>query len=124
MSMRDLAWGAIAFVAVGCAAATAVQTPNLGRPATPAEISGWDISVGPDGIGLPPGSGTALKGAAVYEQKCQACHGAKGAGQPNDRLVGRQGALASKTAGRTGRRHLPHADALVRHLPRSLSVIP
>ncbi len=75
MSMRELAWGAIAFVAVGCAAATAVQTPNLGRPATPAEISGWDISVGPDGIGLPPGSGTALKGAAVYEQRCQATIG-------------------------------------------------
>src|SRR5947209_17875738 len=60
MSMRELAWGAIAFVAMGCAAATAVRTPNLGRPATPAEISGWDISVGPAGIGLQPGGGTAL----------------------------------------------------------------
>src|SRR5437762_14377336 len=101
MAMRELAWGAIAFVAVGCAAATAVQKPNLGRPATPAEISGWDISVGPDGIGLPPGSGTALKGAAVYEQRCQACHAVKGGGQPNDRLVGGQGSLAGTTPVRT-----------------------
>src|SRR5207247_1871951 len=86
-STRDLAWAVIAVVAAGCARATVVETPNLGRPATAAQIAGWDISVGPDGVGLPPGSGTAAKGAVVYEQKCQACHGAKGAGQPNDRTL-------------------------------------
>src|SRR5207249_3634418 len=75
MSTRDLAWAVIAVVAAGCARATVVETPNLGRPATAAQIAGWDISVGPDGVGLPPGSGTAAKGAVVYEQKCQACHG-------------------------------------------------
>ena len=120
MSMRDLAWGAIAFVAVGCAAATAVETPNLGRPATAAEISGWDISVGPDGIGLPPGSGTPLKGAAVYEQKCQACHGAKGAGQPNDRLAGGHGTLASKTPVRTIGSYWPYATTVFDYVRRSM----
>jgi cytochrome c len=48
---------------------------------------------------LPPGSGTALKGAAVYEQKCQACHAVKGGGQPNDRLVGGQGEPGRQGAG-------------------------
>src|SRR6266481_2171378 len=111
MSMRDLAWGAIALVAVGCAAATAVETPNLGRPATPAEMSGWDISVGPDGIGLPPGSGTALKGAAVYEQKCQACHAVKGGGQ---------GSLAGKAPVRTIGSYWPYATTVFDYVRRAM----
>jgi len=43
----------------------AVETPNLGREATPAQVAGWDISVGPDGAGLPLGRGTPGTGAAV-----------------------------------------------------------
>ena len=76
---------------------SSMESPNLGRETTPAQVAGWDISVGPDGVGLPPGKGTPATGALVYEQKCQACHGPKGAGQPNDRLVGGQGTLASTT---------------------------
>ena len=74
-------------------AAVAAETPNLGKPITPQELAAWDVSIGPDGVGLPPGSGTAKQGEAVYVAKCQACHGEKGAGQPNDRLVGGVGAL-------------------------------
>src|SRR5881397_323958 len=105
MSMRDLFYVALALVVGGCASAavtpSATESPNLGREATPAQIAGWDISVGPDGVGLPPGKGTSATGAIVYEQKCQVCHAAKGAGQPNDRLVGGQGTLASKAPVRT-----------------------
>src|SRR5215467_523363 len=105
MSTRDLLGLALALAVGGCAvgAGTAgpMEGPNLGREATPAQIAGWDISVGPDGAGLPPGKGTPAVGALVYEQKCQACHGARGAGQPNDRLVGGQGTLASKAPVRT-----------------------
>src|ERR1043166_2743090 len=43
---------------------------GFGRPATPSEIKAWDITVGPDGTGLPPGSGTASQGAALYQRKC------------------------------------------------------
>src|SRR5207249_12161318 len=107
MSTRDLAWAVIAVVAAGCARATVVETPNLGRPATAAQIAGWDISVGPDGVGLPPGSGPAAKGAVGYEQKCQACHGAQGAGQPHHRLVGGQWTLARLTAPRPPRGYSP-----------------
>ena len=66
----------------------AQETPGLGRSATAAEIAPWDISIPPDGAGLPPGSGTPEQGAIVYAQKCQSCHGEKGAGKPNDQLVG------------------------------------
>ena len=120
MSMRELACAALVLVAAGCAAPARVETPNLGRPATAAEIAGWDISVGPDGVGLPAGSGTALKGAAVYEQKCQACHGAKGAGQPNDRLAGGHGTLASKTPVRTIGSYWPYATTVFDYVRRSM----
>src|SRR5690606_39374976 len=42
--------------------------PNLGVPATAEQIAGWDLSVGPDGDNLPPGSGTAARGAERSEE--------------------------------------------------------
>jgi mono/diheme cytochrome c family protein len=61
--------------------------PNLGLAADPTLISAWDISIPPNGAGLPPGSGTAKQGALVYVAKCQSCHGERGAGKPMDALV-------------------------------------
>ena len=49
------------------------QAPNLGKPIDPAEITAWDISILPDGTGLPPGSGTPAQGAPIYAQKCAMC---------------------------------------------------
>ena len=79
----------LSFVAANAwlACATAQEGPGLGVPATPEQVAGWDISIGPDGAGLPPGSGTAAAGKTVYEGKCLACHGAEGAGRPNDVLL-------------------------------------
>ena len=62
----------------------------FGRRATPGEIAAWDVDVRPDGTGLPPGSGTASQGAALYARKCAACHGKTGIEGPFDRLVGRE----------------------------------
>src|SRR5262245_63475845 len=70
--------------------------PNLGRDVTPAEIAAWDMSIPPDGSGLPAGGGTAVEGAAVYNAHCAACNGANGTGGPADPLVGGIGTLASK----------------------------
>jgi cytochrome c len=64
-------------------------TFGIGRPATPAEIAALDIDVGPDGVGLPPGRGTAADGAPIYAARCAACHGKTGKEGPNDVLVGR-----------------------------------
>ena len=64
------------------------QTPNLGKPIDPADIAAWDISILPDGTGLPPGSGTPAQGAPVYVQKCLMCHGVEGKGGPNNALIG------------------------------------
>ena len=68
----------VALAACGVASlALAQEGPGLGVPATPAQVAGWDVSIGPDGAGLPPGSGTAAAGKLVYEAKCLACHGVR-----------------------------------------------
>src|SRR5690349_6812965 len=103
-----------------CASSAAQETPNLGRPATPAEIAAWDISIPPDGIGLPPGSGTPEQGAVVYAQKCQSCHGEKGAGKPNDQLVGGQGTLTSKSPVRTIGSYWPYATTVFDYVRRAM----
>jgi S-disulfanyl-L-cysteine oxidoreductase SoxD len=121
MSMRSLTAVVIVIIAVaGHTASVAQETPNLGRPATPAEVAGWDISIAPDGTGLPPGSGTPEQGAVVYTQKCQACHGEKGAGQPSDPLVGGQGTLASKSPVRTIGSYWPYATTVFDYVRRAM----
>jgi cytochrome c len=55
---------------------------GLGRAATPAEVAALNIDAGPDGEGLPAGSGTVAQGTDVYLKKCAMCHGLKGQGMP------------------------------------------
>jgi len=121
MRTCDVAVAVIAlFVAAGCAGSIPKETPNLGRPATSAEIAGWDISIPPDGAGLPPGRGTVAKGALVYAQMCQTCHGEKGAGQPNDRLVGGQDSLGTKAPVRTIGSYWPYATTVFDYVRRAM----
>jgi S-disulfanyl-L-cysteine oxidoreductase SoxD len=99
----------------------AQQSPNLGKPISQEDLAPWDISIGPDGTGLPPGSGTAKQGEAVFAAKCQACHGEKGAGQPNDRLVGGQGSLpGDKPATKTIGSYWPYATTLFDYIRRAM----
>jgi len=60
--------------------ASLAETPNLGKPIDEAAIAAWDISILPDGTGLPKGSGTPAQGAPIYAEKCAACHGDNGKG--------------------------------------------
>ena len=50
-------------------------TYGVGRTPTPDEIRAWDISIGPTGEELPPGSGTAAEGERLYRIRCAGCHG-------------------------------------------------
>jgi mono/diheme cytochrome c family protein len=63
------------------------EAPNLGKPIDEAAIANWDISILPDGTGLPKGSGTPAKGAVIYAEQCSACHGDNGKGGPAAALV-------------------------------------
>jgi S-disulfanyl-L-cysteine oxidoreductase SoxD len=107
--------------ALGCTGAIAAEGPNLGQPITPQELAAWDISIGPDGVGLPAGKGTPKEGEAVFAAKCQACHGEKGAGQPNDRLVGGQGTLIGpQPAVKTVGSFWPYATTLFDYVRRAM----
>ena len=55
MSMRNTLLVACSALVVGYGVALA-EGPNLGKAAGPEEIASWDVSIGPDGAGLPPGT--------------------------------------------------------------------
>jgi len=69
------------------AGASSAETPNFGKPIDEAAIANWDISILPDGTGLPKGSGTPAQGAPIYAEKCSACHGDNGKGGIANALV-------------------------------------
>ena len=101
--------------AVGLGSAIATEGQRFGQPIAPEDAAAWDISIAPDGVGLPSGSGTPAQGAVVYAEKCAACHGQKGEGQPNDRLVGGQltgDQPAVKTVGAIG--PMPRPSSTIR----------
>jgi S-disulfanyl-L-cysteine oxidoreductase SoxD len=104
------------------ASALAADGPQFGKPVTQDDVAPWDISIGPDGAGLPPGRGSVAQGEMVFAAKCQACHGEKGAGRPNDRLVGGIGSLAPdkgppvKTVGS----YWPYATTLFDYVRRAM----
>jgi S-disulfanyl-L-cysteine oxidoreductase SoxD len=56
------------------------QSPrfNVGTPLSQQEIKSFDFMIGPEGKELPPGSGTAKDGAAVFAKRCEVCHGQNG----------------------------------------------
>ena len=98
------------------------QGANLGRPLTPEEIRKIDITVAPDGKGLPPGSGSVSAGATVYAKSCQGCHGAQGAGKPQDQLTGGVGSLASAKPVKTPASYWPVATTLFDYIRRAMPI--
>lgn len=126
---RRLIGGLGLLMLAGCASTAddpstgATATPDLGRVATREEIAAWDISIFPDGSGLPPGRGTSREGAVVYERRCQTCHGVKGAGQPNDRLVGGHGSLATRSPIKTVGSYWPYATTVFDYVRRAMPYI-
>ena len=98
----------------------APKGPGLGVPATPAQIASADMSIPPDGTGLPPGSGTPAEGEMIYNTKCVACHGPNGAGTPADRLVGGHGTLKDAAPVKTIGSYWPYATTLFDYIRRAM----
>src|SRR6202034_3666367 len=120
--MRDrigsLALAIAAMVVSG--AVYAAERYDFGRPATPAEIAGWNIDISPDGAGLPPGRGDVRQGEAIFADKCAACHGARGEGKPMDRLAGGAGTLRDKKPEKTVGSFWPYATTLFDYVRRAM----
>jgi mono/diheme cytochrome c family protein len=90
---------------------------GFGRVATPNEIAALDISVRPDGKGLPEGSGNPRSGRTIYQIKCAACHGRTGVEGPFARLVSQMGDTAkAKTIGN----YWPYATTIFDYTRRAM----
>jgi cytochrome c len=116
--------GAAAIAILGLAGLTgsawAADLPKFGKPIAPAELAAWAISIPPSGAGLPAGSGTAKQGAAIFVEKCQICHGEKGAGKPADALVGGKGTLNTPKPVRTVGSYWQYATTLFDYIRRAM----
>ncbi|MBZ5592277.1 MAG: cytochrome c [Acidobacteriia bacterium] len=113
-----------AVVAATCAALFA-QSPKygVGRTPTPEEIAATDISVLPDGTGLPEGHGTAADGREVYARRCARCHGPKGEGGDEPKqspLVGGRGSLKTPKPLKTVGSYWPYAPTVWDYVNRAM----
>ena len=89
-----------------------VSAQNLGTPISEAEIAPWDISILPDGTGLPPGSGMPSEGARIFAAKCSVCHGENGKGGLAAALVGGDPLTSGIEATKTIANFWPYATTL------------
>jgi cytochrome c len=95
---------------------------GYGKPATPAEIAGWNIDVrGQDGLGLPDGKGTVGHGADVFAAQCAACHGTFGEGEGRyPKLMGGEGSLAGDRPEPSVGSYWPFAPTLFDYINRAM----
>jgi cytochrome c len=101
--------------------ATLAQS-SIGAKATPAEVAALNLTVYPDGRGLPAGKGAAVQGAAIYKEKCAECHNEKGEGrdQQYPRLVGGVGSLTSPKPVKTVGSYWPYATTVFDYIRRAM----
>jgi mono/diheme cytochrome c family protein len=93
---------------------------GFGRPASTAEIAGWDLDVRPDGTGLPEGHGSVAEGQAIYDAKCASCHGTFGESTDYMAIAGGVGSLASDSPMRTTGSKLNYATTLFDYIRRAM----
>jgi S-disulfanyl-L-cysteine oxidoreductase SoxD len=109
----------LALLVCGAGAAEPVQTPRLGRPASPELVDQWNLSVYPDGRGLPPGQGTAAQGRSIYQDRCAKCHGPEGEGGSGGTLAGRA-PLTDPDPDQTVGNYWPYATTLFDFIRRAM----
>jgi S-disulfanyl-L-cysteine oxidoreductase SoxD len=126
---RDFLIGLLASLALASMPAFAQQKApsaqpqklNLGRAAHADELKAWDISVLPDGRGLPVGRGTAKKGEELFVEKCAACHGEFGEGVGRwPALAGGNGTLKNDRPDKTVGSFWPASTTLFDYLRRAM----
>jgi cytochrome c len=96
------------------------ETPNLGKPIDEAAIAAWDISILPDGTGLPKGSGTPSQGAPIFAEKCAACHGDNGKGGEAAALVSDRELAGISAAQKTIRNFWPYSTTIFDFIRRAM----
>jgi S-disulfanyl-L-cysteine oxidoreductase SoxD len=109
-----------AFVAVSLGAQSGRL--NVGRSPSLDEIRERDITVLPDGTGLPIGKGIASDGEIIYRDKCASCHGVNGEGKRpvGQALVGGIGTLGSPNPLKTIGSYWPYATSVWDYIHRAM----
>jgi mono/diheme cytochrome c family protein len=110
---------ALLWLAMTAGAAWA-ETPNLGKPIDEAAIAAWDISILPDGTGLPKGSGTPSQGAPIFAEKCAACHGDNGKGGEAAALLSDRELAGISAAQKTIRNFWPYSTTIFDFIRRAM----
>ena len=106
---------------ISIAHADVTPSPQLGHTVTADDIAAWDISIFPDGEGLPDGSGSVIDGEVIYQQQCIACHGENGLGtQLGEQLAGAQMGLTSDYPEKTIGSFWPYATTVFDMVRRSM----
>jgi len=100
--------------------ASLAETPNLGKPIDETAIAAWDISILPDGTGLPKGSGTPAQGAVVYADKCALCHGDNGKGGSAAALVSDREIAGISAAQKTIKNFWPYSTTIFDFVRRAM----
>ena len=100
--------------------ASLAETPNLGKPIDEAAIAAWDISILPDGTGLPKGSGTPAQGAVIFAEKCAACHGDNGKGGLAAALVDDRQIVGISAAQKTIKNFWPYSTTIFDFIRRAM----
>jgi mono/diheme cytochrome c family protein len=96
------------------------ETPHLGKPLNEAAIANWDISILPDGTGLPKGSGTSAQGAVVFAEKCSACHGDNAKGGAAAALVDDRKLAGISASQKTIKNFWPYATTIFDFIRRAM----
>ena len=109
----------LAIVATILPARGQLPTFGLGRAPTAEEIKKWDVTIPPDGRGLPPGSGTVAVGKTIFTERCASCHGENGQDPKYGALVGGHGTLNTARPVRTIGSFWPYATTLWSYINRA-----
>lgn len=110
----------LAVVSQTAYATDAIKAPHLGTPMTADEITKWDLTIFPDGRGLPEGKGTAADGKPIFDKHCASCHGAAGRGGTAEELVAEPGHLSEDAASKAIGPYWPFATTLFDFTRRSM----
>src|SRR5208282_2562866 len=122
---RLKAFALIAALAGGFSGVAGEETkpiPEFGATLSVAELARY-VATPPTGAGLPPGGGDAVRGKAVYDAKCVACHGERLEGVKETggaALVGGRGTLATAKPVKTVESYWPYATTVFDYVKRAM----
>lgn len=128
--LRKIVHLALLMLATASAAASQPEEPSpgaygIGQPASAQDIARVNLTVMPDGRGLPAGAGSAGAGEIVYTRDCASCHGPGGVGGQGGALAGAplvspDVLAADKSQVRTVGNYWPYATTLFDYIRRAM----